>query len=135
EPALPGVDHDREPLHLVAGAVADQLQQLGQEHHGKVVDAEEPQVLERLGGGGLARPGQAGHQHDAVGVRAALGGIVLLHLGHYSTSSPIPRVSVACAISRESFSWNSLAEWCPCSLSRWLRAATSTMVVRLRPGR
>ena len=47
----------------------------------------------------------------------------------------MPRVTVAWAISRESFSWKSLAEWCPCSLSRWLRAATSTMVVRLRPGR
>src|SRR5437870_2965182 len=49
--------------------------------------------------------------------------------------APLPRVSVACAISRESFSWNSFAEWWPCSLSRWLRAATSTMVVRFRPGR
>src|SRR5204862_3771870 len=99
------------------------------------VDAEEAQVLERLDGGGLSRSGEPGHHHDPVRVGAALRGVVLRDVRHYSTSSPIPRVSVACAISRESFSWSSLAEWCPCSLSRWLRAATSTRVVRLRPGR
>src|SRR5438270_1448047 len=135
EAPLPRVDHDGETLHLVAGAVTDQLQQLGQEHDGEVVDAEEPEVLERLGRGGFPSPGKPGHQHDAVRVRAPPRWIVLCDLGHYSTSSPIPRVSVACAISRESFSWNSFAEWWPCSLSRWLRAATSTMVVRFRPGR
>src|SRR5207253_7822390 len=105
-----------------------------QEHRRKVVDAEKPQIFQGLGRGGLAGPRQARHQHDAVGVGPALGRVVLRDL-HYSTSSPIPRVSVAWAISLESFSWNSLAEWWPCSLSRWLRAATSTMVVRLRPGR
>ena len=38
-------------------------------------------------------------------------------------------------MARLSRSWNSRAEWWPWSLRRWLRAATSTMVVMLRPGR
>jgi len=90
EPPLPRVDHNGEPLHLVAGAVADQLQQLRQQRHRQVVDAEEPEVLQRLGGGGFPRPDNPVTHHDAVRVCAALGRIVLRGLRHYSTSSPIP---------------------------------------------
>src|SRR2546428_56219 len=120
-------------VHVHPRGVDDLIRQRAQlgEHAPLLRDA----LLDALGRRGLPRPGKTGHQHDAVRVRAAPGWIVLRDLGHYSTSSPIPRVRVACAISRESFSWNSFAEWCPCSLSRWLRAATSTMVARFRPGR
>ena len=49
----------------------------------------------------------------------------------YSTASAL---SVSC-IARCSLSRNARAEWMPCALSSWLRAATSISVAMLRPGR
>src|SRR5215475_11709188 len=95
-----------------------QLHEPRKQRQRQIVDAVVVEIFERTQSGRLAGAAHPRNDDDP-----------------HSTSSPWNGAGRASAIARLRRSWNSRAEWWPCSLSSMLRAATSMIDVMLRPGR